>query len=89
VQAPPTQAKGQPDAAPHCPFAPQVCTPLPEHCVAPGVHEPEQAPPTHAWLLHAEAAPQAPVLSHVCTPLPEHCVVPGAHEPVQEPLMHA
>jgi hypothetical protein len=32
----------------HCPLDPQVCTPLPEHLVAPGTHTPPHAPLTHA-----------------------------------------
>jgi hypothetical protein len=51
----------------------QVWTPLPEHCVAPGVQEPVQALLTHAWLVQATGEPQLPVPSHVCTlALPEH-----------------
>jgi hypothetical protein len=61
-------------AVPHAPAALHVCTPLPEHCTAPGVHTPVHAPLTHAWLLHAAAVPHAPLALHVCTPLPEHCV---------------
>jgi hypothetical protein len=34
----------------------QVCTPLPEHCVAPGVHTPVQAPLAHTYW-QAFAAP--------------------------------
>jgi hypothetical protein len=32
------QVYGHATGAPHCPLASQVCTPLPEHRVAPGVH---------------------------------------------------
>jgi hypothetical protein len=53
--------------------------PLPEHCIAPGVHIPVQAPAVHAWLEHGVAGPHAPLLLHVCTPFPEHCVAPGVH----------
>jgi hypothetical protein len=44
-------------AVPNVPPDPHVCTPLPEHCLTPGVHDPEHAPLTHAELLHATAAP--------------------------------
>jgi hypothetical protein len=60
---------------------------LPEHCVAPGVQDPE----THAPLLQtpAHAAPlfcQVPVLSQVCGCDPVHWVAPGVQLPVQVPL---
>jgi hypothetical protein len=75
--------------APHVPFEAHVSSPLPEHCVAPGVHEPAHAPATHAEFEHATAVPHWPVAgSHVSTPLPLHCVWPGAHEPVQFPPRH-
>jgi hypothetical protein len=56
----------------HVPFADQVWTPLPEHCVAPGTHTPVQPPDTQAELVHATAVPHVPFVLHVCTPLPEH-----------------
>jgi hypothetical protein len=75
-------------AVPHWPVLPQVCTPLPEHCIAPVVQlpehwPPEQSPPAHAWggLLHTPLAP------HVATPPDTHSVWPGVHEPPQAPLM--
>ena len=75
--------------APHVPFEAHVSSPLPEHCVAPGVHEPAHAPATHAEFEHATAVPHWPVAgSQVSTPLPLHCVWPGAHEPVQFPPRH-
>jgi hypothetical protein len=66
-----------------------VWTPLPEHCVAPGEHAPEQAPALQAPLAHTTADPHCPVTSHVCTALPWHCVVPGEQTPVQAPLAQA
>ena len=71
-----TQATALPQAPPA-----HVCTPLPEHCVAPdGLHAPTHAPPMQVPLVHATAALQAvqpsPTIEHVCTPAPEHCVVP-------------
>jgi hypothetical protein len=63
------------------PLAPHVCTPLPEHWVAPGVHEPEHAPLTQAELEQAAAVPHCPEASQVSTPLPEHRAVPGAQTP--------
>ena len=72
------------------PVPSQVCTAaLPEHCVAPGVHDPVHAPPEHAALLQATGEPQAPVPLHVSTPLPLHIVDPGAHDPVHDPPTHA
>jgi hypothetical protein len=76
-------------AAPHWPLESQVCTPLPEHCFAPGVHTPVQAPLTQAEETHVDAVPQLPFASHVCTPLFEHCFVPGAQVPAQAPPTHA
>jgi hypothetical protein len=72
---------------PHDPVPLHVSTPLPEHCVVVGVHDPVHAPMTHAELEHATGMPHAPPL-HVSTPLPPHCVWPGAHMPVQAPLTH-
>jgi hypothetical protein len=63
-------------------------TPLPEHCRAPGEHEPVQPPETQLWL-QLTAEPQAPVSSQVWTPLPEHCVRFGPHTPVHAPIAHA
>jgi hypothetical protein len=61
----------------------QVWTPLPEHCLAPGVHEPEHAPFRHAIPAHDDGALHVPAAVHVSTPLPMHCVCAGAHTPVQ------
>ncbi len=58
---------------PHWPLLPHVCTPLPEHCVAPGVHTPVHAPFTHAWLVQEPAFDHVPVALHVCGCWPEHC----------------
>jgi hypothetical protein len=72
--------------APHVPPAPHVSTPLPEHWVAPGVHDPAQAPETHAEFAHATGLPQPPVAAlQVSTPFPLHWVWPGAQLPVQFP----
>jgi hypothetical protein len=70
----------QATALPHSPVESHVSTPLPAHCVAPGVHTPVQAPPTHAWLTQGAAVPHEPVEVHVSTALllGSHCVVPGA-----------
>jgi hypothetical protein len=76
-------------AAPNCPLAPHVSTPLSEHCVAPGVHEPVQMPALHT---PGQAAPlfcHAPVVSHVCGCCPEHCSHPGTQTPEQTPPLHA
>jgi hypothetical protein len=50
---------------PNCPLDEQVCTPLAEHCNAPGSQTPVQAPVTHAEPTHAVATPHRPVASHV------------------------
>ncbi len=57
-------------AWPHVPPAVHVSiAPLPEHCVAPGVHEPVHVPLTHAELVQGTGVvPQVPPL-HVTTPL--------------------
>lgn len=100
VQAPFEQTELQATAAPHWPLLSQVWTPLPgppsaavEHFVVPGVHEPVQEPPTHAWLVQVEGAPQVPLVLQVDTPLSEppsaavaHSVAPGEHTPVHEAL---
>jgi hypothetical protein len=39
------------------------CWPL--HWIAPGEHDPEHAPETHAWLVHATGLPQVPMLPQV------------------------
>ena len=54
------------DAVPHCPLASQVCTPLPEHWVAPGEHTPVQTPETHAVLVQATVPDQLPPASQTC-----------------------
>jgi hypothetical protein len=59
-------------ADPHWPLELQVCTPLPEHCFAPGTQTPVHVPPTHAEAVHATAELHVPAAEHVCTPLPEH-----------------
>ena len=74
--------------APQLALTSQVCTPLPEHCRLPGVHDPVHAPDTQLWL-HAAIVPQVPVAPQVCTPLPEHWVVPGTHTPVHVAIEHA
>ena len=75
-------------AAPHIPPELHVSTLLPEHCTAPGVHVPVQAPETHAEPEQATAEPHVPLEVQVCTPLPLHCVCPGAHTPAQLPETH-
>lgn len=59
------------------------------HCCAPGVHEPVQEPPTHAWLVQVTGLLHVPLALHVSTPSFEHCVAPGVHEPVHAPLTQA
>ena len=69
----------------HVPRIEQVSTPLPEHCVAPGVQEPAHDPLLHT---NGHALPvfcQVPVEPHVCGCWPLHCVAPGVHNPVHEP----
>jgi hypothetical protein len=75
----------QATAVPHVPPDWHVCTPLPEHCVAPAVQLPVQTPLTHVEPLQATAVPQVPFDWQVWTPLPEHCTAPGVHTPVQAP----
>jgi len=83
VQAPLTHAELEhATGVPQLPPASHVCTPLPEHCVVPGVQEPVQTPLTHA-ALHDTAVPHRPLLLQVWTALPEHWVAPGEHTPVQ------
>ena len=66
-----------------------VCGCSPLHCTAPGVHEPTQAPDTHAWPVQALAEPHCPDALHDCTPLLEHWVVPGTQAPMQAPATQA
>ena len=66
VHAPDTHAEFvQADGALHVPLAEHVCTPLPEHWVAPGVHTPAQAPDTHADETHVTGALHWPLELHV------------------------
>src|SRR5258708_2811698 len=65
---------------PHWPLT-QVCSPLPEHCVAPPEHDPEHCVPVHAPLAQGCAVPQLPVALQICTPVPMHWTLPGVHEP--------
>jgi hypothetical protein len=51
---------------PHMPFVPQICTPLPEHAFAPGLHVPVHSapPPASATVeqipVQGDAVPQVP-----------------------------
>jgi len=75
------------DELDHCPVASHVCTLVPEHWVAPGVHTPVHAPSLHTYG-HAIGLPQRPPL-HICTPLPEHCVSFVVHALVEHaPALH-
>ena len=86
MHAPLTQAEfTHAVAPPHCPLTLQVCTPLFEHCVAPGEQTPAHTPPTQAWFVHALPFCQVPELSHVCGVWPLHCIEPGLHVPEQRP----
>ena len=72
MQVPLVQAVG----VPHRPQPPHVCTSVPEHCVAPGVHT-GAAP--------HEQVPHAHVDVHICMPYELHaCVPPGVHGPCAE-----
>jgi hypothetical protein len=73
---------------PHAPPALHVCTPFAEHSVAPGTHDPPQAPPTHALLMQAAGAPHCPTALHSSTPLLKHRVWPGPQTPPQKPPEH-
>jgi hypothetical protein len=62
---------------------------LPEHCVFPGLHTPEQAPPVQTYM-HDVGVPYEPFDPHVAMPVaPMHSVVSGTQLPVQAPLTHA
>jgi hypothetical protein len=69
-------------------LAVHVSTPLPEHCVAPFVHEPWHVPLLHT---NGHAEPvfcQVPVLSQVCGCWPLHCTAFGVQTPEQIPALH-
>lgn len=87
MHAPSTQAcVEQSSGGPHCPFAPQVWTPLAEeHCLAPGSHAPVHAPLTQALPEHAAPSRQVPDASHVCMTCPLHWVAAGVHVPEHAP----
>jgi hypothetical protein len=77
-------------AAPHVPVASHVSTPLPEHCVFPGVQA------TQAPLRHCGVDPEQvwtgchlPVASQRIVCWPEHSTAPGTHTPEQLPAAHA
>jgi hypothetical protein len=61
--------------------------------VAFGAHDPEQTPPTHAWLVHGAPLCHEPFPSQVWTTWPLHCLAPGLHVPEHVPplqtLVHA
>lgn len=63
------------------PLESQVCSALPEHCVAPGVQAPAQTPPEQAPIAHCTPVPQVPLAVQVSTPSVPHCLVPGVHTP--------
>jgi hypothetical protein len=63
---------------------------LPEHCVWPGAHVPEQAPETHVSFTQVVGGPQLPVGSQVWTPFVPpspvaHCAWVGAQTPTHAP----
>ena len=70
------------------PVPSQVSTPLFEHTVVVGVHDPTHAPFTQAWSEQATVLLHWPSDPHVWTPFPEHFVAPGTHTPLQAPLTH-
>jgi hypothetical protein len=74
---------------PNWPLALQVSTPLPEHCVAPGVHEPVHVPMLQTAGQTVPVACQFPFMSQVCGCCPLHCIAPGAHVPLHVPAVHA
>jgi hypothetical protein len=55
-------------AVPQVLVSSHVCTPVPEHSVEPGVHEPMQAPALHDCELQGEGAAHVPSAPHICTP---------------------
>ena len=65
------------------PLALQVCTLLPEHCVAPGVHGGLPHAPLKQPSLQTAPVLQVPLALQVCTLLPEHCVAFGTHTPLR------
>ena len=64
-----------------------VCTPLPEHCVAPSVQLPLQTPFTQVPLGQLCPVPHMALPPQVCTSAPMHCVEVGVHWPVQLSLL--
>jgi hypothetical protein len=70
---------------PNWPLGPHVWTPLPEHCVAPGVHDPVHDPLLHTFGHAGPLFCQTPALLQVCGWRPLHCADPGVHVPVQVP----
>jgi hypothetical protein len=85
VHAPPLQTYWHATGEPNWPFEPQVKMLLPEHWVAPGVHDPVHEPLLQTF---AQAGPlfcQTPALVHVCGCRPLHCADPGVQVPVQVP----
>jgi hypothetical protein len=89
VQVPDTQVwLPQASGEPHVAVTSHVSVELPEHCVDPGVHEPEHAFDAQLWP-HAAGDPQVPTLPQVWMLLPEHRVALGTHTPVQLPAVHA
>jgi hypothetical protein len=71
------------------PVASQVCGCCPLHCVAPGVHVPPQAPPTHTYAQTDPEFCQVPDESQVCGWPVLQREAPGVHMPEQAPDTHA
>src|SRR5690348_13514910 len=71
----------------HVPLESQVWGVWLLHCVAPGLHVPEHAPPLQTF---AQAVPSThwPFDPHVCGTRLLHCLAPGAHTPEHAPEMH-
>jgi hypothetical protein len=73
----------------HAPDESHVCGCCPLHWTAPGVHEPTQAPDTHAWPVQGVGVLHCPLALQVSTPLFEHWALPGEQMPTHAPATHA
>jgi hypothetical protein len=81
-------AKGHVRVVCQVPVASHACELVPEHCIAPGTHEPAQVPlPVHAYG-HVEVVAHWRDVLHVWTFFAEHWIEPDAQLPVHTPLEH-
>jgi hypothetical protein len=86
VQPPPAQTYEHDAGDPQTPPEVHVSTPLPEHCVAPGVHDPAHDPLLQTYWHADPELCHVPVESQVWGCRPLHWEAPGVQLPLQVPV---